>query len=325
MKKYIIAFVLFILFVFILAISIGREDDDISYNETIEKPEPAEQLVEKPSTEAEIEEKTIDLADNQSEERTEVQTKDATELPVNKAGHPEQIIMRIAYTVSFNSTTKCPNWVAWKLTKDHTDGPYSRKGVPYYEEDGTASGIGVINNDNFKFTYFLDTDIKGPKQQFRDWNDKSYNVNHGHIMPAADNRWSKAAMNQSFYLSNMCPQDIDLNNGGWEKLETKCRKWANKFGEIYIIAGPIFNSQQYRTMGEGKVGIPDGFFKVVLCLKQVPKAIGFVYPNIGTSDTPDKFVKTVDEIEAISGLDFFTFLPDEVENSIESSSNYRDW
>lgn len=128
MKKYIIAFVLFILFVFILAISIGRGDDEISYDETIEKPEPAEQLVEKPSSEAEIEEKTVDLADSQSEEQIEVQTKDATDLPVNKAGYPEQIIKRIAYTVSFNSTTKCPNWVAWKLTKEHTDGPYSRKG-----------------------------------------------------------------------------------------------------------------------------------------------------------------------------------------------------
>jgi endonuclease G len=325
MKNYIIAFVLFILFVFILAISIGRGDDDISYEEPIEKPEPAEQLVEKPSSEAEIENKTVDLADNQSEEQTEVQTEDATDLPVNKAGHPEQIIKRIAYTVSFNSTTKCPNWVAWKLTKDHTDGPYSRKGVPYYEEDGTASGIGVVTNENLKNIYFLDTEIKGPRQEFRDWYDKSYHVNHGHMMPAADNRWSKAAMNQSFYLSNMCPQDIDLNGGDWESIEKACRKWAIKHSEIYIVSGPIFNSQKYRTMGEGKVAIPDAFFKVVLRLGKVPGAIGFICPNEGTHHDQDYYIRTVDEIENLIGFDFFSSLPDEIETRIESSSDLKDW
>ena len=320
MKKYIIAFVAFVLFIFILAISIGGGDDN-TYVEEAEEQEGIEQLAEEPFLDTKANDSTVPLPDAPEEKPTVL----SSDLPINNAGHPEQIIRRIAYTVSFNSTTKCPNWVAWTLTKEHTDGPYSRKGVPYYEEDGTASGIGAVTNENLKNVYFLDTEINGPKQEFSDWKDKTYRVNHGHMMPAADNRWSKAAMNQSFYLSNMCPQDIDLNGGGWEKLETKCRMWANKYGDILIVAGPIFNSQQYRTMGEGKVGIPDAFFKVVLCTKTAPKAIGFIYPNVGTSESPENFVKTIDDVESVTGFDFFTFLPDEVENSVESSANYKGW
>lgn len=318
MKKYLVTFFLFVLFVFILAISIGSGDDDNTFSEDVEEQEIVEQIFEKRPEDFGLEGKSIDLADNPHREQT-------TELPINKAGHPEQIIKRIAYTVSFNSTTKCPNWVAWKLTREHTDGPFSRKGVPYYEKDGTASGIGVVSSENLKNIYFLDTEIKGPRQEFRDWDDKRYHVNHGHIMPAADNRWSKAAMNQSFYLSNICPQDIDLNAGDWENLENACRKWAKKYNEIYIVSGPIFNTHEYRTMGVGKVAIPDSFFKIVLRIGKTPEAIGFIYPNEGTHHDSDYYVRTVDEIENIIGFDVFSNLPDEIEMRIESTSDYNDW
>ena len=57
---------------------------------------------------------------------------------------PSQILECLGYITSYNNDTKCPNWVAWHLTKERTDGPFPRKGVPYYDENGTAIGIGDV-------------------------------------------------------------------------------------------------------------------------------------------------------------------------------------
>lgn len=238
----------------------------------------------------------------------------------------ELIIPRLGYTISYNSKTKLANWVAWHLTKEHTNGPYSRKGVPYYDESGTALGIGVVTSATNRGVYFIDTMVDGEKQDFCDWTTaKDLNLNHGHLCPAADNRWSKEAMNQSFLLTNICPQDIDLNAGDWEKLEKKCRLWANFYGDVYIVAGPVFFRKEYKTMGNNHVGIPDAFFKVILCMKDSPKALGFLFPNKGTSQPLKNYLATVDSLEMVSGIDFFYNLPDDIENVVEKSSDIHNW
>jgi endonuclease G len=320
MKKYILAFSAFVIFIMFFAFIISKGNDDgtateefTEYSDHIDQQVPVDTLETLIDSSSEIALVNEDMAESQSS------------LPQNLSNYPEQIIKRIAYTVSYNNSTKCPNWVYWCLTKDHTDGPYSRKGMPYYEDDGTVAGIGVVSDENFRYGYFLDTDVKGPRQEFHDWADKSYHVNHGHICPAGDNRWSKAAMNQSFYLTNMCPQDIDLNGGDWEGLERRCRGWAKRYGEIHIVAGPIFYTKEYRTMGEGKVGVPDAFFKVILRNGRESKGIAFIFPNEGTHRDLVQYVKTIDEVESSTGFDFFTQLPDEIENEIESVSDLNEW
>ena len=138
-------------------------------------------------------------------------------------------------------------------------------------------------------------------------------MTHGHICPAADNRWSKAAMNQSFLLTNMCPQDGNLNGGGWQKLEDKCRTWAMQFGGIYIVSGPNHSSGKVsRTIGASKVAVPDAFFKVVLCLEGTPKAIGFLYKNDSSSQSIKDCVCSVDIVEELTGFDFFHYTEDEI-------------
>ena len=132
-------------------------------------------------------------------------------------------------------------------------------------------------------------------------------------------------MNQSFLLTNMCPQDEKLNGGGWKKLEEKCRTWANRYGDIYIVAGPIFNEPMTRTLGEGRIAVPDAFFKVVLCLKGTPKAIGFLYKNDSSSQSMKDCSCSVDDIERITGFDFFTSLPDDIEDVVESDANLAKW
>ncbi len=237
---------------------------------------------------------------------------------------PSHILERLGYITSYNHDTKCPNWVAWKLHRGHTDGPFSRKGVPYYDEDGIAIGIGFVTPETCRNGYFVDMEIEEPRQHLSDWT-REYNMSHGHMCPAGDNKWDKAAMNQSFLLTNMCPQDEKLNGGAWKKLEERCRTWTSLHGDIYIVAGPIFNKSITRTLGEGRIAVPDGFFKVILCLEGTPKTIGFLYKNDSSIQTIKDCVCSVDIIEEITGFDFFHNLEDEIENVIESTSELNKW
>ena len=210
------------------------------------------------------------------------------------------------------------------MTKEHTDGPFTRKGVPYYADNGTVYGIGEITPETCKNGYIVDLEAEEPRQQLTDWT-REYKMSHGHICPAGDNKWDKAAMNQSFLLTNMCPQDEKLNGGGWKKLEEKCRSWANQYGDIYIVAGPIFNEPLIKTMGKGQMAVPDAFFKVILCLQGSPKAIGFVYKNDSSCQAMKDRVRSVDEIETITGFDFFSSLPDDIETDVESRADLKQW
>lgn len=239
---------------------------------------------------------------------------------------PSQILRRIAYVTSYNHETKCPNWVAWHLTKEHLDGPHKRNGVPYYDDEGRAMGIGAVNDTIFHGGYFLDLEAEEPRQLLSDWAGERYNMTHGHLCPAGDNKWNRAAMNQTFLLTNICPQAGKLNSGGWNSLENKCRSWAGRFGDIYIVSGPIYEGGRVRrTFGDSKVAVPDAFFKVVLCTNGRPKAIGFIYPNDDESHSMADMVCSVDHVEKVTGIDFFPSLPNKVEKEIESKDEWKNW
>lgn len=133
-------------------------------------------------------------------------------------------------------------------------------------------------------------------------------------------------MNQPFLLTNMCPQDGSLNGGAWQKLEDKCRTWAIQFSDIYIVSGPIYSGGKVsRTIGSSKVAVPDAFFKVVLCLEGTPKAIGFLYKNNPSSQSIKDCVCSIDSVEELTGFDFFHYMEDEIENTIEAKSELKKW
>ena len=310
MQKFIIGFIVVVL---ILAIVIGNcSSDDI-----------IDELVTVVDTTKEDTKTDEEIKENVSEPTHKlVFDSTAIEIPLSIRTISEQLLVRYAYTTSYNKETKCPNWVAWKLTKERADGPYSRKGVPYYDENNKVYGIGEVSQETSRGDYLVDMEVELPRQEFSDWDDNSIpNNSHGHICPAADCKWSKT----SFLLTNMCPQDRDLNMGDWEGLEKRCRGWAKHYGEIFIVSGPIFYNGVKRTMGTNKIGIPDAFFKVVLCIKKNPKAIGFIFPNNGVHHELKDYVLSVDEVEETTGFDFFHNLPINIENKIEKISNLNDW
>lgn len=225
------------------------------------------------------------------------------EIPAPLNDRPEQILHRRGYTASYNQTTKTPNWVAWHLTAAHTRGRIQRSEEVFTEDEDIAKGLRATDNDYYNSRY-----------------------DRGHMCPAGDNKWDQQAMTQSFLFTNICPQNHGLNKYEWNDLEMLCRDWARKYDAIDIVCGPLFTSSgQQKTIGRNKVWVPDAFFKVVLCRQGTPKAIGFVYRNEGKKQDMNDAVRSIDEIERLTRMDFFPALDDNIETRIEAHANLSDW
>lgn len=223
-----------------------------------------------------------------------------------KTGTAEQMLNRMAYTVSYNSERLTPNWVGWVLTAEHTDGSFERKGHKFME----------------------DQEVPAPRATYADIREGECGYQRGHICPAGDNKWSFQAQKEAFLMTNICPQNGDLNQRDWKYLEEACRDWAKRYERIYIVAGPIFRSKRPKTVGSNGVSVPDAFFKVVLRLGENSsdtKTIGFIYENRKGHHEMAHYVRSVDEVEAATGLDFFYQLDDKTEEAVEQESNLADW
>ena len=165
--------------------------------------------------------------------------------------------------------------------------------------------------------------VPAPRAEDSDYYGSGYD--RGHMCPAADNKYSEKAMEESFLFTNMCPQNGNLNRGDWNEMEQACRRWAKEYGGVYVVCGPILYKGKHKTIGKNKVVVPEAFFKVVLRTGENPKAIGFIYKNAEGNRPKGDYVNTVDEVERITGIDFFPSLPDDVENKVEATADIADW
>ena len=227
------------------------------------------------------------------------------EIPVSAKGNRELIFKRKNYTLSFNKETNIPNWVAWQLDKKKLTERVSRKGFNFRPDPDIAKSKAVVTQDYAHSGY-----------------------DRGHMCPAGDSRWDGQAMTESFYMTNICPQHPNLNGGDWHELEQACRRWALE-GRLYIVCGPILykkGTPQYIGK-EHKIRVPEAFFKVILTgvEKGKPRAIGFIYKNTAGNRPLDSYVNSIDQVERITGLDFFSELPDEIENRVEKAFNLKEW
>lgn len=214
----------------------------------------------------------------------------------------EQSLIRTSYIVSYNKKTKCPNWVAWRLTRDHANGDVSRMGNAFHE----------------------DMEVPAPRALNADYRQSGYS--RGHMCPAGDNKWDRDVMYETFLLSNVCPQNANLNSGLWNQIEISCRCWADRYGDIYVICGPMyFKSKKMQYIGENAVAVPDAFFKVILCLNDVPKCIGFICRNTDGNKKKDMYVNTLNQVERLTGLHFFPQLDPDKRKLIEDQADINVW
>ena len=235
---------------------------------------------------------------------TEGPTNTSLELPEIISTQPQEIVHHVGYTVSFNSDWRIPNWVAYELTAEEVQGVEPR------------------GND-----FLPDPDIVSGTPSTDDYKNSGYD--RGHMAPAADMKWSKQAMTESFYTSNICPQNQNLNKGDWKDLEEHVRNMATKYDHIYIACGPIVSAKP-KTIGQysyiDRIAIPDAFFKAVLRKKNGSwSALGFMMPNQAGHKKLSSYAMSIEELEMIIDMDLFYNLPDSVEEQVEKTFNLSDW
>ena len=202
------------------------------------------------------------------------------------------------FSLGYSYKYKQAMWVAYTLTAKNLQSKQVRR------------------RDRFK----SDPEVKIHPVRPKDYAKSGYDK--GHLASAADMTYSLASMRNSFLMTNISPQIPGCNRGIWKRLETQVRHLAIREEKIYVITGPIFAGRPLK-MGKAKISVPVAFYKVILDLTPPLKAIAFIVPNQTTKRRIASFAVSVDEVERITGYDFFSELDDKLEEYLESSNNYN--
>ena len=229
---------------------------------------------------------------------TSIQTDD-TEFNFLPSSTTNLVVKHKYYSLSYNEAFEQAEWVAYELKGIKSYHDYDR---PFFIEDEMVT-TGSADWRNYK----------------RSGYDK------GHLCPAGDMKFSKEAYDETFLTSNISPQKHDFNNGIWNTLEQKVRYWAVKYDGIYVVTGGVLNDS-LKTIGNEEVAVPEYFYKVLLDTSRGEyKMIGFLVPAVDSNKQLYEFVVPVDEIEKMTGIDFYPSLNDKIENNLEKSSDYKSW
>lgn len=197
-------------------------------------------------------------------------------------------LCRIAYFVNHNDSYLVPIYSASWLLPENLDGENTRINAFKPDPDLPVGGRAELAD------YINDPQEDGTE------------YDRGHMVPVDDMRKDSAAMLQSFYLSNMVPQDYRNNRGIWKSIEGHVRKWAKaRPGGLYVFSGPIFDTWPPATIGPSHVGVPTRLFKVVIN-KATGQGVAFLVNNgpyaHGVSYT--SVMTTIKEVEEIAKINF---------------------
>ena len=211
-----------------------------------------------------------------------------------------QIVHHEGYSLSYNEAHEQAEWVAYELKKEH------------------------LSSTNFKRPYFeMDNAVKTKSAHWKNYKQSGYD--RGHLCPAGDRKYSKAAHDETFLTSNVSPQKHDFNAGIWNSLEQKVRYWARRYDGVFVVSGGILE-HDLKTIGSEEVSVPMYFYKIICDYNNdKPKLIAFLMKHENSKKPLYNYVTSVDEIESLTGIDFFSQLQDELEAQLESSSSYKNW
>ncbi|WP_106791902.1 DNA/RNA non-specific endonuclease [Aquimarina sp. Aq78] len=233
---------------------------------------------------------------------TDEKTKNTTDfgfyyLPTSTTG---AIVVHDFYSLSYSEKHEQAEWVAYELKKEHLSTNEFKR--PFFEEDRK---------------------VKSSSADWRNYKNSGYD--RGHLCPAGDRRFTYQAFEETFLTSNVTPQNHEFNSGIWNYLEQKIRYWAKVYDGVYIVTGGIL-SENLSTIGYEHISVPKQFYKIVFNNSATdPKMIAFLMPHKDTKAPLKNFVVSVDEIEKLTGIDFFATLEDKIENQLETSSDTNDW
>jgi endonuclease G, mitochondrial len=220
-------------------------------------------------------------------------------LPLLRNEDKSRIIKHKYYTLLYSEKHEQAEWVAYKLTKNIMYGHNSRQ-------------------NDFRPDFAVKTGSALPD----DYRGSGYDK--GHLAPAGDFHVSPEGVSETFFMSNMSPQIHEFNDGVWRLLEEKVREWVAQRGELYVVTGGILKDGLRKIGRQNKISVPEHYYKVLLDKKN-NQAIAFIIPNRLSYKAISKFVVPIDEVEELTGHDFFSSLPDDLEQKLEGASSLKGW
>jgi len=219
-----------------------------------------------------------------------------------KTNKKDQVIKHAAYTLCYDENFEQAKWVAYLLTSKMCSNKEEERTDNFREDPSVITGSAVPN----------------------DYKKSGYD--RGHLCPAGDMGWSEAAMSESFFMSNMSPQQPKFNRGIWKTLEMQVREWAKKEEELYVITAGVLEKGLPAIGVKNKVAVPKYYYKIILdVFGSEKKAIAFVMPNEGSKESIFFYAVSVDSVEHLTQINFFPALPDSLENNLESHLNVDLW
>ena len=211
-----------------------------------------------------------------------------------------QIIHHSYYCLSYSEKDEQSEWVAYKLTNKNVEGNIKRK-------------------NNFK----ADKKVTTESAQLSDYKGSGYD--RGHLAPAGSMKINKTSMSESFFMSNMSPQKPSFNRGIWKRLEGKVRYWTEINDSVFVVTGPIIDNP-LGTIGENDITIPRAYYKTLLGYKNgKAKGLAFIMPNEKSDASLYKYVVSINEVEEITGINFYHKIDKEVQEKVEDNKDVKLW
>lgn len=206
-------------------------------------------------------------------------------------GFCPQIVDYTHYSLCYSREHRQASWVKYELTLDHVNGKQKRT------NDYRA--------DNSLEDPVLSSDYRGS------------GFDRGHLLPAADMKLDHQSMSETFYMTNMSPQRPGFNRKIWASIEGRVRDLVRNYGTAHVVtAGHLLKGL---TKIQSGVSIPETYYKVLYFPEaEIMKAFlidNRNYENVYYGD----FLVSVDEVEQLTGLDFFHDLPDSIEAHMEAT------
>ena len=241
--------------------------------------------------------------DNKNEKNNELfdkEFKTITSSFLLPAKNLNQVIEHKFYTLSYSEKDEQAEWVAYKLTKDNSNKKIKRKA--HFRKDIMVETGSSELIDYYKSGY-----------------------HRGHLAPAGSMRINDISMDESFYMSNISPQKPKFNQGIWKRLENKVRVWSSRYDSLYVVTGPVL-SRPIDVIGINNVTVPREFYKTIVGFnKNKIMSIAFIIPNDKSDESIYSYSVSIDEVEEITGLDFYYNFKDPIENRMEANNDIYTW
>jgi len=238
-------------------------------------------------------------------------------LPAIKSN--ETLIEHKAMYLVYSEEHEQAKWVAHMISTNIIDGKVGRTNdfrVDTLIKTGTAE----------EKDYFLKKLKENTKDHNKKYHYDGFGYDRGHLAPSADFRWSKTALSESYFYSNMSPQIADFNRKGWANLEDMVRSYVYENNQaVFVFTGPVLKEDLPKIKRSiNGLSIPQQFYKIVVDLEN-ELAIGYLMPHEELIYPVEYYATSIDEIEKITSIDFLHQLDDELENKLESQLNIKDW